>query len=215
MYTTDRIYPGTTTLNLLIHGQGSSRGEWLEKDGYTKGGNLTEILCRDQISWAAADMYGHGEWSADEPDFDPENVDDETWEKLVGLTLANLMDILTGLIRSHRFASMNIITYSAGSVLGARLLAEKLPLPVGRILMAAPTPQRDFDDGYSLHNNLSIFEGRKVFLYAGTSDDEVSIDETRWLFGQIPGDGKTLREYDGGHSLPLAWVTDALKDLAE
>lgn len=197
----------------LIHGQGGSRQDWLDRTGFTRGGLLTEALDAYGMAWAAPDLYGHGAWTADEPDFDPDDIDDDLWDKTVALSVDRMAGELEDLCRGGAYDRIVLVTYSAGAVFGVKLLARTLPRPVETLLLAAAPPQREFDDGYSLHNNLEVFKDRRVVLYSGTEDEEIPPGETRWFFERVPAREKRLREYPSGHSLPAAWTKDALSDL--
>ncbi len=213
MGTITRHAPGSTTLNVLIHGQTSSKEEWTSAGGYTKGGDLTRLLDEHGQSWIAGDLYGHGEWAADEPDFDSADISDGEWTEFLGRSAAGVRRALDLALEQQAYSVLNFVTYSMGCLVAVEIMKQGLPIPVGRIVMAVPTPEREYDDDSSLHNNLAVFSSAFTAVAMGRFDEDVNPQDIVWFFDQIPGDRKLLRSYDSGHSLPEAWVSDVIHDL--
>jgi pimeloyl-ACP methyl ester carboxylesterase len=201
----------TDTLNLLVHGLGSSRNEWIELNQYTKGGNLTELLERNNMPYLAIDLYGHGGWLAEEDDFDAGNISDELWPKFVERSVLEVSRLVNDLSRMHGYTKLNIYTYSGGGIIGLKVI-NKLTVAVESVFMGSPTPERDYDDEYSLHNNFANLIDCDVFWYCGDTDEFSSKHDVEWCFGQLHCRRKMLRWYQAGHSLPLQWVTDCVRD---
>jgi len=206
----EKHYPTSKTLVLLLHGQEASSADWVEKDGFTKGGNLTDRLDVREISWMAHDLYGHGDFSAQEADFNAADISDELWP----VFLSRSADACTALLKercaAHGYEHLMVITYSAGCHVAVELLHRTLPVPVQHVYMAVPNPEREYDDEYSLHNNLDCFRGRRCCFFAGAADEEVPVADVRWLYEQFDDAQTELLVYESGHSLPEQWTEDAV-----
>ncbi|GAB6090786.1 alpha/beta fold hydrolase [Spirochaeta dissipatitropha] len=206
-------YESSSNLVLLIHGQEASSADWIEKDGFTKGGNLTEGLDSRSISWLAPDLYGHGSFTALEAGFDSADISDDLWPLFLSRSADAAATLIEGLVKKHRYRELTVISYSAGCHVAVKLLQRNLPLPVNKVFMAAPCPEREYNDEYSLHNNLDCFFGRASCFFTGSTDETSPIDDVRWLYSQIIGTQKELLVYESGHSLPVDWTGDALARL--
>ncbi|MFW6365260.1 MAG: alpha/beta fold hydrolase [Spirochaetota bacterium] len=204
---------GSHSLAVLIHGIGGHKEDWLETDGYTKGGNLTKALEEDGVSWIACDLYGHGENAAREDGFDSNNISDELWPRFISQSADCILTHLSALCQEHRFSSLSVITYSAGCQVGMTLLRRILPIPVESVLMAALTPERNYDDEYSLHNNLDALSGKNVCFFSGSHDSIVPVGDVRWVYDRLQNEKKALYIYETDHSLPVEWTKDAMHAL--
>lgn len=198
--------PGSRTLAVLIHGQESSKADWLTPGDYTKGGDLTRELRVRGISWLAHDLYGHGDWQAREEDFDPADISDEIWPDFVMESVTALRCAIESAVALNPVDSLVVVGYSTGNTILVKLLAERLPVPVRGVVMASVVPEREMDDEYALHQNLGVLEGQRVLLHTGLHDAETSPDEVQWFFSRLPAAEKRLCTYHSGHDLPVDWV---------
>lgn len=205
--------PQADSLVVLIHGLGACGRTWSEDEDYTKGAHLTRRLTQLGIPWVAPDLYGHGEWRAEEPEFDPNHIPDSLWQKFVDCSVKRLGETVKRESLRTGSRSITLLSYSVGCVILAKLAQEDLGLPVLDIAMAVPVPFREMDDEYSLHNNQGAFSGRSCYVYAGETDEEVALSELRWWHEQLEAQKKVLRVYSSGHALPVAWVNDVFDDL--
>ncbi len=208
-----KIENGKSTLFVLIHGQEGGKEDWLEKDGYSKGGNCSALLEQLGYSWLATDLYGHGDYKADESDFDCTEISDEYWEKFIDRSVAKIIHELD--LVKDEFEDISIISYSAGGSVAVKLLEKNTIFPVKEIHMAAPIPDSENDDEYSLHNNLNLFRDLKVYMYSGVYDEEVDHEEVECVFDEIESVKKRLNVYEAGHSLPFMWIKDLEINLTE
>lgn len=200
-------------LFVLIHGLGGSRRGWLEDETYTHGAQLTQALARRGIAWIAADLYGHGDWHAEEADFDTHHIPDAYWPSFVARSVSRLCALTRQAVAHGGYAQLTLLSYSAGSTILAKLAQEALGCPVETLVLAAPVPDRDMDDTYSLHNNPAAFAGRRCLVYGGEADEDVPAAELRDWFHALDAGQKSLRLYAGGHALPAAWIEDLMADL--
>lgn len=200
-------------LFVLIHGLGGSRQSWLEDESYTHGARLTRELAQRGIAWIATDLYGHGAWPAEEVDFDTRHIPDACWPSFVARSVSRLCELTRQAVAQGAYTRLTLLSYSAGSTILAKLAQEALGCPVETLVLAAPVPDRDMDDTYSLHNNPAAFAGRRCLVYGGKADEEVPAAELCDWFEGLDAGQKSLRLYAAGHALPAAWVEDLMNDL--
>lgn len=192
-------------LYILLHGQQSSKREWLEKDGYTHGGNLTDGLMDNGFSFIAFDLYGHGDSRT--VDYSKDYLDDEEYQDFIGQSVQGIGETLSQIKAVEPERRIHLVTYSTGSVAGLKV-QEQYGL-FEDIYLAVPVPQKEYDDEFSLHNNISkLKENSRLVVFYGNNDEEVAASETEWFYDQIPCSKKQIFAYDSGHSLPSEWVRD-------
>lgn len=195
-------------LFVLLHGQQSSKRDWLEKDGYTHGGNLTEGLMNLGISFIAFDLRGHGDDK--EVDYAKEYLDDDEYADFIDTSVRTIGEMLKQLKTAEPERKLHLLSYSSGSVVGLKI-QEQFGL-FDDVFLAVPIPQKEYDDGYSLHNNIGrLKDGSRFIVFYGTNDEEVSADETRWFYDQVNSVDKQIFSYPSGHSLPTEWVESFLR----
>lgn len=194
------------SLCILLHGQESSKDSWLEMGGYTKGGDFAKTLMSKNHPWIAPDLYGHGDWKAKDPKFDPSYLDDEQFGLFIESSVANIFKSLLTLISFARWQNLPItmVTYSVGGLIGLRLI--QLGVPVEQLIMCVPTPFKEENDEFSMANNLDKPFAPRTLILGGKKDEEVENSETQWFFDQIQNDDKTLQFFESGHDLPIDWV---------
>ncbi|MBN2435541.1 MAG: hypothetical protein JXK07_09790 [Spirochaetes bacterium] len=211
----EKHFDSSKDLILLLHGQEASSNDWIINGGFINGAGLTDGLTDSQFSWIAPDLYGHGSFKAEENDFDPADISDELWPVFLKRSADTICNLAEETVKKYGYQSLTVVSYSASCHVAVRIIKHKLSVPIKRVFMAAPCPEREYDDEYSLHNNLDCFNNRKCCFFAGTRDEEVPIDDVRWFFSHIESDDKELLLYDSGHSLPEKWTSDALIQLGK
>jgi pimeloyl-ACP methyl ester carboxylesterase len=194
-------------LTILIHGLESSKLEWFEMNGYTKGGAIVEGLKSRNQNFLAIDLYGHGEWVATEPNFDKSDISDELWDSFIANSVNEIANLTNRLCEKFGYQEITLTSYSAGALISVKLV-DLLSLPVTGFHFAAPTPEREFDDEYALHNNLQSLIKAKVHIYYGESDLEAKAEDVEWFYDKIEAKSKRIIRYSSGHSLPLEWTND-------
>ena len=83
-----------SALTVLIHGLEGAATDWKDPEGYSHGGLLTQALNNADLPWIALDLYGHGEWKAEEPEFNPANVSDELWAGFIDRSVDAIVQAL-------------------------------------------------------------------------------------------------------------------------
>jgi predicted esterase len=201
--------PRATTLVVLIHGQEGSKQEWApEYQGY--GSPLSRHLQNHGVSWLAHDLYGHGDWPAQDELFDPGDICDENWPDFVVESVTALRNAIHSAVRANPVNRLVLVGYSTGNIILVKLLAEALPVPVDSIVMASLLPEQEMDDEFALHNNVSVLENRRIMLHSGLFDPDTSPAEIDWFFSRVPSQNKILHTYHSDHNLPENWIEETL-----
>ena len=200
-------------LTILIHGLEGSSKDWEEINGFSKGGNLTQSLKARGLDYRAYDLYGHGEWDAEEEDFDPSSISDDLYPKFVYRSADKIAQNIRAELGRGEYDGINLVSYSGGSVPGMKILKKLTNLRIGHIILCVPTPEKEYDDEFSLHNNLDVFDGRDVIVFMGTEDEEVPPEDMDFFFKQLHCRNKTLYRYPCGHALPVNWTKTAAEIL--
>lgn len=209
MSSISKHFQNSESLTILIHGQEARKEDWINRGGFTKGGDLVHLLEEKECSWMACDLYGHGEWIAEESGFNTEDISDEEWPDFLERSTGEFCRVLEQELEGRHYRSLNLVTYSMGCLVAVQMIRKGLPLEIRCIVMAVPSTEREYDDKYSLHNNLEVFSAPTVSIAMGTRDDDSSPDDIKWFFDRIPGNRKHLFSYESGHSLPVEWTIEA------
>ncbi|HEY5646368.1 MAG TPA: alpha/beta fold hydrolase [Pseudomonadales bacterium] len=197
---------------LLLHGIAGNKRQWLS-DAFTHGGEVSAGLLASGYAVMALDAQYHGERAVYNDFLDPgEMVFRRGW----GMRYAHLM---TQTVVDYRRAidylatrddidtsRVGILGYSMGGhmtfILGAveprvkAVVACVVPATPG-MPMAASQFARDLG-------------AAPLLLLMGRQDRFYTVDQAEALFARVPGERKTLRLYDSGHSLPEAYVSEAV-----
>ncbi|MBN1983863.1 MAG: alpha/beta fold hydrolase [Chitinivibrionales bacterium] len=206
----DPRFTGAHPVILAVHGLGSKKEEWFEKDDYTKGGNLTAELLGRGYAIVAVDLYAHGEAPGSESVTDHDTLLEGRWEEFFWGSVRRLSAVIEEIKHSpgidvHRFG---YIGYSIGTIFGF-WLNNRMNLFKAMVL-CVPPPFREDDDEYAPKNNCSNLTEVPILMISGESDEYFSLEDSRWLYEQIPGTKKRMITYPSGHSLPIEYVAQAL-----
>lgn len=198
---------------LLLHGLTGNKSQWLEDD-FTHGGELSAALLQQGYAVLALDAQYHGDRAVYNDHIDAgEMVFKRGW----GVRYANM---LTQSVVDYRRAidylatrdeidssRIGLVGYSMGGhmafILGA--VEERIQATVACVVphsagmpMAAAAFARDMG-------------ADPLLLLMAKNDQFYSVDEAMALFDAVPGDVKTIRFYDSGHSLPAGYTADAVQ----
>lgn len=192
---------------ILLHYQTGSKSVWFE-DQMTP---LMEWAEQSQTCLLAYDLYGHGDWKAQEPEFDPNYLPDELCEKAIDHSAKYIAEDFLEQKKDLGFTQVDLMGWSFGTTIALKMIPQSLS--PDRLIFAAPTPEKEYDDGYSFHNNLKAFSNSKVLFISGTKDEEVQEGEVPWVFDQIQSQSKKLIQPESGHDLPKEWINWAIEFL--
>ncbi len=184
-----------------LHYMTGSKEVWLNDEH----AQLLAYAIANSIPFFAFDLYGHGEWESDDPDFNTEDIDGEQWETFVADSTQGIAECITQLCAQHQIdaEALDFVGYSVGNLIGVKLIAAGIA--ARSFAMGSPVPWRAYDDAYALHNNLEALVDLPLLVLTGKSDEEVEEGEVAWFFERVESDKKELLVFDSGHSLPKVW----------
>jgi len=202
---------------LLLHGMGGSKRQWLG-NAFTHGGEVTSGLLNQGYAVFALDAQYHGDRSVYNDYLD---VGEMVFQKGWGVRYANMLsqsvvdyrraiDYLS--TRSDIDSSrIGLLGYSMGGhmafILGA--VEERIQATVACVVphmagmpMAASAFARDMG-------------ADPLLMLMGRADRFYTTEQAESLFDAVPGDRKTIRFYDSGHSLPAEYAGYAAEWMTE
>jgi dienelactone hydrolase len=202
----------TTQLPVLIctHGATSSKHEWTELDGYTKGGNITREIVKRGIAVLAMDLHYHGD--NDTANLNEKNVlIEENWDDFFSRSVEDIRFVIDYVVNNTRFDSkrMGFSGYSLAGVFGFYLANRGAPFKA--MMLCVPGANRKKNNYYSTYNNLDNLSDMAVMQISASNDEYINFNDAQWLFDQIPLTDKKFLSYPSGHSLPHEYVPDAVE----
>jgi dienelactone hydrolase len=190
---------------ITTHGATSSKHEWTEMDGYTKGGNITKELVASGIAVIAMDLRYHG-------DNNTQNMGDrnvfaeENWDDFFIKSVADIEAVMkyfathTGLDSKR----MGFAGYSLAGIFGFWLADRGAPFKT--MVLSVPSVDRAKNAYYATYNNIHNLHDLSILQVSATNDEYVSFEEAKWLFDQIPVPEKCFLSFPSGHSLPSEYA---------
>jgi len=203
---------------LLLHGWSWSKDCWYEDDNYVSGGNVRQALLEAGFAIFALDAQIHGDRIA-ENNYAVTNIwpGEGTERQRNYFTLA---EICEQTVRDYRrgldyletrpeidMARVGAFGYSMGAWQTFPLSAFEPRIKVA-VAAAIPTERRRFDPVAAQTYVAGI--AVPFLLQLGRQDESVTRESGEQLRDQMPAATKELIWYDGGHSLPVAFVPDAV-----
>ncbi len=191
-------------LFVLIHGLSSSKDEW-----FTTHKKLTDYFTSNSITFIALDLYGHGSYSADEPNFNNEYIDDDLWPIFIDKSVNNYLKVISIEDQKNRsFNGIHLMSYSVGSVIAIEL-AKHLST-CKSLSLSVPNPDYSINDSYSLCNVIGKLNKLRINIFSGTKDEEVPYKDIETLIRE--NKNINLHSDYAGHLLPNQWIDDLLND---
>jgi dienelactone hydrolase len=209
-----------------LHGITGSKWESTDIGGFTKGGNVTELLLEEGYAVFAIDYDLHGDraekvyGSYDEHFSAATNHWDEFYEKTVG-------DIYTSIeyIKNRPEidpSRLGLMGYSVGCVFSLEVGKRGLPGGIKTVILCVP-PQIDKafpKDGPKPKNGVinqfvPLVKAPSLLMLVGNHDPWSSLTESRNVFSNLNITDKKIIEFDSGHSLPLTYPREAVKWIKE
>jgi dienelactone hydrolase len=185
---------------VAMHGYTSRKEEWLELDDYTKGGNLVKALADQGVAVVAIDLHFHGENFADAA-IDYDNLLSDQWESFFYGTVKNIETVINDLIGQDQFDAnrLGFVSYSLGGLFGF-WLANRQPWFKSMVLCVPPVGKKDEDNEFMPHNNLDNMADVSVMLAVAEQDKYETLEDSKWLYDQLPIDDKQFHSYNSDHS---------------
>jgi pimeloyl-ACP methyl ester carboxylesterase len=198
-------------LVVFLHGIGGSSRDWTCENDYTHGHLLLQQVAKANWLYRCYDLYGHGEWKANEPDFNPEYIDDKAWPKFIQESELGILAKIEKEIEDNPVDRLILVSYSGSAIISLRIANRINPDLPCICVMAAPDPAREYDDEYSLHNQINR-RSIDYLIICGKDDEEINIDDLKYVYEQING-RKELVELKGGHSIDAEWTEIAFNKI--
>jgi dienelactone hydrolase len=193
---------------LATHGATSSKHEWTELDGYTKGGNLAQQYLSAGIAVVAFDWHYHGDNNTRELDgrnvFLPEHFDDFFERSVLDADTVLQWARQNPSLDSNRMAFSG---YSLAGTFGFWLANHGAGFKA--MVLCVPGSGRQSDKYHSPCNNLGNLGKVSILQINAQQDEYIPSEEWNWLFRNTPISDKTLLAFPSGHSLPLDYVQPA------
>lgn len=203
---------------IALHGLTGSKYDWLEFNGYTKGGDLTQKLLDRGFAVLAFDAALHGERFLEiEPEYWHES---EEWrDTQMGYVYTDFIEYYQSVVDDTKAAlnyleSRNEIDTSRLGIMGYSLggyLAFAAANADKRIRTCAAFALIINPDSLQIsapQSNISNLADVPVFIAEGEHDPAYNKDGVEWFYNSLPGEHKKLVVYDGGHSLPAEYTDD-------
>lgn len=203
---------------VLLHGWSWSKGCWYDVGNYVSGGDLRAALLAAGFAIFALDAQIHGDRIA-ENDYAVVNI----WPGEGDLPQRNrftLAEICEQTVRDCRRGldwlatrpeidsqRLGVVGYSMGAWQSFPLLAFEPRLKAG-VASALPTLLRAPDPVAPQHYASGVQQ--PFLVQIGTEDEMATRADAEQLLALIGSAQRELRWYDGGHSLPVAYVPDAV-----
>lgn len=202
-----KIYPWI----LALHGYTSNKEEWLELDGYTKGGNTVKALVDHGYAVVAVDMAAHGDNIHTEKPIDYDSLMNAGWEEFFDRTVENLETVMSVILKSGRFDEerYGYLSYSLGGLFGFWLANRNIPFKT--LVMCVPPVWKEDPDQYVPYNNLNNLGQQSILFVVAEQDENIPFADSEWLYAQLPMTDKKFVSYLSGHSLPIDYVTAAVE----
>lgn len=199
---------------LATHGATSSKHEWTECDGYTKGGNLGLELLAAGIAVVAMDWHYHGD--NDTRDLGGRNVFEPAhFADFFDRSVLDARQVLAFAAAHPRLDATRkgFAGYSLGATFGFWLASHGESFAA--MLLCVPGVGRDPRQTRSAANNLGGLADTAILQVGAEHDEYIPFDDSRWLFERIPARSKRFLSYPSGHSLPAEYVPLAADFLRE
>lgn len=198
---------------LATHGATSSKHEWTEIDGYTKGGNLSRELLAAGVAVVAMDWHYHGDNDTAELNgrnvFEPRHFGD-FFERSV----KDAQAVLEWARQNPALDAerMGFAGYSMAGLFGFWLTGHGADFKT--MLLCVPGSGRKANESYSPCNNLDHLGTVSILQISAAYDEYIEPEESNWLFSRIPVANKKFLSYPSGHSLPVDYVPEAARWIA-
>jgi dienelactone hydrolase len=207
------IWPKDRTLPvpymITTHGATSSKHEWTEMDGYTKGGNITQELVAKGIAVIAMDLHFHGDNNTQ--NMGNLNVfSEDNWDVFFSRSITDIHTVLNHFAQDPSCDSsrMGFAGYSLAGIFGFWLANRGAPFTT--MLLCVPSVDRNQNKPYATFNNLDNLKNLSILQVSAEEDEYVPFAEAKWLFEQIPLTRKRFLSFKSGHSLPADYVPEAV-----
>ena len=194
---------------IALHGVTSSKHEWTEMDGYTKGGNLTRELVENQMAVLAVDLHYHGDNAT--RDMGNLNIlDARNWEDFFTRSIKDIQAIISHIALKPPFdpKRLGLMGYSMGGLFGFWLANRTDWFKV--MSVCVPPVDQNKNDEYTTFGNLENLKDLSLIQVSARKDEYIPFENSISLFEKIPLAEKKFLSYESGHSLPYDYVPEVV-----
>jgi dienelactone hydrolase len=197
---------------LLMHGLTGNKSQWLG-DAFTHGGEVATGLLEAGYAVMALDAQYHGDRAVYNDYVDPgEMIFRRGWAyRYANMITQSVVDYRRAIdylatrddIDVER---VGILGYSMGGHMTFILAAvePRVRAVVACVVPAAPgMPMAAIQFAHDLGD-------RPLLMMMARQDQFYTVDQAQVLFDRVPGESKTLRFFDSGHSLPAEYTDEAV-----
>jgi len=202
---------------MLMHGLTSEKSAWLE-DGFNHGSLVLKGLNEKGYAVMALDAQYHGDRAIYNDFINPgEMVFKKNWFiRYSNMMTQTIVDYRRAIdyLASRNDIDINrvgILGYSMGGHMTFLLAASE---PRVKTIVGCVVPETP---GLPISASAFIrdLNNKPLLMMMATKDQYYSVDSAQNLFDSIPGDSKTLRFFESGHSLPPEYAREATDWIAK
>jgi len=156
----------------------------------------------------AIDLYGHG-GNQTENLVDHDDLVDQAWETFFHRSLESIEVVMSNIFMDGKFDQNRIgfLSYSLGGHFGFWMANRSAQFKT--MVMCVPSVDKDHDDEYSTYKNVSNIEAATL-LIVSEEDEYIPLEDSKWLYEQLPIKNKQFMSYQSEHSLPVDYVPVAV-----
>lgn len=194
---------------IALHGVTSSKHEWTEIDGYTKGGNLTQKLVENQCAVIAIDCRYHGD-NATRNMGEYNVLDSENWDDFFIKSLNDIQTVISHLAQKSPYdpKRLGFAGYSMGALFGFWLANRNSVFKA--MSVCVPPADNCKNDAYSTFSNVNNLKDLSLIQISARRDEYIPFEQSTCLFEQIPLAQKKFISYESGHSLPHDYIQEVV-----
>lgn len=207
---------GPFPLVLLLHAGASSKETWFKSDGLENGAAMIEALLAAGFAALSLDAQYHGERAADN---DYESIvamyfERKWFHRFKDMVLQSSIDYRRAIdyvesrpdIDANRIGALG---HSMGGIMTFYLTALDERVDVGVACVAAISEPRL--EPLSPIDFAGAIVDKPFLMLAGRTDGLSSVADSETVFSNVASQQKKLKFFDSGHSLPAAYVADAVE----
>lgn len=179
-------------VTVAIHKETGSKEEWLCFNSTSKPGNLLKESIRNNSTFIAFDLYGHGEWQIEDRSFNPGNFTKEEREIFIKKSKTGIEEALETLLKVENIEN-NPLTL-VGNSLGCSVVLniELESLKFSSVLLSP------FDTEVSTTS-------RNFMIHRGENDTYIDSSNFDHLIKKLPKEPHIIR-YSSGHEIDESWI---------
>lgn len=181
------------TVNIAIHGEGQKKEDWLCFNSTLKQGNLLKASIKQNSTFIAFDLYGHGDWKIKDKHFNTTNLALKDQEILIEKSVLGIQEAIS-IILTNEGLSKNPITITSFSLgcsisLGIKFDSENL-----KSVLISPF-------------NTSIKSNCQNYLVIrGKNDTQINENDFNSLINKLPKN-TILKELVSEHEISKSWIS--------